>query len=498
MDGGVTADRYQQDLILALSAGPLANSTDHNESAKLLDNFRSNWVKANLDGADSDVMAGFSARAAGYEQNARATQASRVGNNIVAAAGDAFDQNIQGIMAESNTRGISADAVADGINREADKFLLAGGSKQDVNKAIIKAAAAYADENLDIGHAQAILDNINAGPGGKLGGTTAAKNVMKEVEDNITNKLHQLDSWAYTEQERKKQEIISNSSSIVGEGMLAAKIAGRPVTLDEYKTEISAVYKVGGWEAGQNFEKAIIASNKENFVEAQQTVDDLYVKVLSEHKWDPAMYDRMNRELGANTINRTTYSKLLGIMNEGQRQDKEDAKTPSFFKNDSYKIQGDDMDRFLGKDDVIFDATKELNRGQADAQFWTQIYRWDQEHPKATHDDQIEYATKVADRLKEQFRSPDLKLSGSVQSNVQKSPGVKSGAVNQIGAPKPEQDFQNLQDFHNALDEATKNPKGNGRINQKAAENGMSVLDYVKAQSVFYPEPQQPAVAPSK
>lgn len=489
MDGNVAADRYNEDLTLAMSSGPLANSTSQEDSNKLLDNFRSNWVKANLQDQDKDYVAGFGTRAAGYDLNVRAHQAAVVGRNIVAAAGDTFDHNAVGILQDSRQRGVAGPEVAVALKNASDKYLMAGGNAKDLNEKILKAVAADAEENYDSSHAHAILDSLSTGPGGTLGGTAAAKTEMLQVESNITNKLHQADAWAYEKKKQDDQAVIANSSMIVGDGMLDLKLKGEPATLEQFKTQIQAVYKVGGWEAGQNFEKAIIASNKENFVEAQQTVDDLTVQVLSGHQWDQAMFDRMNRELAANTINRTTYRNLLTIMNEGVRQDKQDAKEPSFFKNDAYKIQGDDMDRLLGKDDVIFDATREINRGQADAQYWIQIYRWDKEHPKATHDDQIEFATKTADRLKQQFRGPELKnLAGSIQSNIQKTPGISSGAVKQVGAPTVEQDFANGKDFDNAIAEATANPKGNSRIAQKAAEYGLSVPDYLKAQLPFYPD----------
>jgi hypothetical protein len=486
MDGSVAADRYNEDLLLATSTGPLANSTSQEESNKLLDNFKSNWIKANLQSQDGDFVAGFQAKSAGYDQNIRAHQAATVGNNIVAAAGDTFDQNIQGIIGESYTRGIDAPTVAEGINHEADKFLLAGGSKADVNKMILKAVAQDGKDNFDVSHAKAILDNIKTGPGGFLSGTTDAKTVMAAVEDHVTNALHQQDSWAYTEQEHKRQAVIQNASSSVGQALIQNAIDHKPVLLEDFKTQIDAVYASGGWEMAQNLQKAILKSQNDPESEETQIKDNLYTAVLgSEALID---FDRLNRERSAGTISLKTYVDLMEKTNERIRQNKADNKEPSFFKNESYKIQGDDMDRFLGKDDAIFDATKELNRGQADAQFWTQIYRWDQEHPKATHDEQIEYATKVGDRLKEQFRGPDLKLGGTIQSNLQRSPGISSGAVNQIGAPVPEQDFKNLQDFHNALDEATKNPKGQTRIAIKAAEHGMTPLEYAKQQSQFYPE----------
>ncbi len=490
MDGNVAADRYNEDLLLAASQGPLANSTSHDESSKLLDNFRSNWVKANLQSQDPDVVTGFGIRAAGYEQAIREHQAARVGKNIIAAASDAFDQNVQGLMFRSHANGATGAEVATDINRESEKLGLAGVNPQDRNNMILKAVAADAEENLDVSKGQEILNNITTGPGGKLGGTTAAKAVMQQVEANVSNKLWQIDSHEYTIGERKKQEVINNAQMTVGQGLLDHKLKSEPATLDEYKTQIKAVYAAGGWEAGQNFERAIIASNKENFVEASQTVDDLTVEVLAKHNWKPAMYDRMNRELAANTINRTTYSRLLGIMNEGVAADKRAATEKSYFKNDAYKIQADDMDRFLGKDDTIHDSTKEQARAQADGQFWIQTYIWDKEHPDATTDEQIEYAVRLADRLKQQVSGSELKLgNGTVQSATENLPGIKSGAVKQVGAPIMEKDFANAKDFMDNMAASAKAPKSRTtRIAVKAAENGMSQQDYVNAQKQFYPE----------
>ncbi len=489
MDGSVAADKYHEDLLLALSSGPLANATSHDESTKLLDTFRSNWTKANLKDQDPDVVTGFAARAAGYDMSAREAQASRVGNNIVAAAADTFDQNIQGILTRSHTHGYAPELTSLGISREADKLLLAGGSKADVNKAIIKAVAVDAEENFDVTHGEAVLNQIATGPGGKLGGTTAAKAAMQQVADNVSSKLHQLDSWAYTEGERKKQEVVSNAQMTVGQSMLDHQLKGEPSTVQEYETQIKAIYAASGWDAAQNMQRAIINSNKENFVEASQTVDDLTVEVLSKHNWSPAMYDRMNRELAANTINRTTYQRILGWMNEGVKQDKEDAKEPSFYKNQSYKIQFDDMDRFLGKDDTIHDATKELQRGQADAQFWTQVKKYDRDNPKATDEEKIDYATRTADRLKAQFSSTELKIGKNPQDVIKAAPGLQSGAVKQIGAPAMEKDFANAKDFMDNMAASAKAPKDKKtRIAQNAAANGMTELEYVDAQKKFYPE----------
>ncbi len=499
MDGSVTADRYNEDLLLAMSTGPLANSTDHNESTKLLDNFRTNWMQAHLKDAERDVVSGFQAKAAGYELNARAHQASVVGNNIVVAAGETFDHNIQGIISESYSRGISADAVAEGINREADKALLVGMSPQDVNKMVLKAAENDAMQNLDVNHAEAILNSVKGGPGGKLGGTTAAKNMLESVSVRIADELHQRDSWAHEEEVRKNQAIIAGSNTVVATAMLDAKIKGIPVTLDQFRPQIQAIYATGNWEQGQNLEKAIIASGKESLTEASFTKESLYVQVLAKHEVN---FDRLNRALSAGEININTYKDLGTKMNEILADEKRDAKEPSFFKNPAYSKQGDFLDVFLKGDEKIFDAAQAAARGEANSSFWQQIYDWDKANPKATAKEQTEEARTVADQLKEDWRNSSFAgLGGTVEGAINSSPGVKAGRVTPGPMPNTqnagkvpdklpdpsEPAFKNADDFHRALNEMIQNPTGS-QLHLMAIQHGMSDADFIAAQSAAFPE----------
>lgn len=500
MDGSVAADRYNEDLLLAMSTGPLANSTDHSDSTKLLDNFRQNWVKDNIQNEDGDFTAGFQAKAAGYDLNIRAHQAAVVGNNIVAAAGDAFDHNIQGIISESDTRGISADAVAEGINREADKFLLAGGSKQDVNKMIIKAAITAGFDNLDVSHAEAILGAVNGGPGGKLGGTTAAKEALQSLTTKVADELHQRDSWAYEADTRADKEVITNANMTVGTQLLELALKHQPATLEQFKTQIDAVYKVGGWEQAQNLQKAILASQKENMTEAIMQKEALVMDIYTKHMTN---FDRLNRALSAGEINVATYQTLGTKMNEIIEAEKRENKEPSFWKNQAYIRKSDFLTKFLLGDEKIFNGTAIASSNQAGTQFWDRMYEWDKANPKATPQQQSDEATKVSQQLMEDFRFGDMKsLVGPIENVINNAPGVKAGRVTPVGAslnlggggktpdklPGPDEPaFPSSDEFHRALSEAELNPQ-TSRLQIMATQHGMTLAEFIAIQAAQFPE----------
>lgn len=488
MDGAVAADRYNEDLLLAMSTGPLANATDHDASSKLLDNFRTNWVNSNLQDMDTDYVAGFRAKAAGYDFNIRNAQASRVGNNIVAAAGEAFDNTIQGILGESVSRGISSSAVADGINLAADKAILTGMAPKDVNTLILKAVENDAMQNLDVTHADAVLQEIKGGPGSSLGNTTAAKAMLESVSNRIANELHQRDSWSHEEEVRHKQQVVADANTTVGTALLDMSIKRQPATLEQFKDQINAVYKTGGWEQAQNLQKAILASQKESFTEATFVKESLYTDVYSKHLID---FDRLNRELSAGTISIATYKDLGDKMNEIAKQDKADSKEPSFYKNQSYKSKGDFLDKVLAGDEKIFNFESLVQRNQANTQFWDSMYAWDKANPKATPDEQLAKATEVSQRLIEDFRNADFAgLTDTVPNIIGQAPGVKSGNVKPIGVGDHttwEPAFANVKEFEAALaDYATKGASSIMATKAKAA--GIPIKDFITQQNILFPE----------
>lgn len=507
MDGSVAADRYNEDLLGVMSQGPLANSTDHTESAKMLDNFRTNWVNDNLQDKDPDFVSGFQAKAAGYELNVRAHQAARVGNNIVEAAADAFDQSVQGTLALHYSGGIPSDVIAKAINWEFDKAKLAGNDPKKLNEIVLKGLAASGMENLDVTHVEAVLADLNGGPGGKLAGTTAAKMMLEVLGSKISNELHQRDEWAYTEQQHKKQEIFASSTQVVATAMLQAKIDGKPVTLEQFAPQIKAVYNVGGWEQGQNFEKAILAAGKETFTEAAQQKADLLVSVLSRHEYN---FDRLNRALAANEINMRTYEDLATKMNEGIRQEKADNKEPSFFKYPGYMKQGDYLDTFLKGDEAVWDATKVIKRDAANADYWTQIYIWDKQHPNATDTEKIDEATRLSQKGMEAWRNEQMKgMVGTVRDTINRAPGVRKGQVTPVGLPpgtapqtdklpKPEESFDNAADFERALNEANLNTTGTSRLDILASQHQMSLGDFIALQMQLFPEAAPKKAEPAK
>lgn len=505
MDGSVAADRYNEDLLLALSSGPLANSTDHTESTKLLDNFRTNWVKANLQDQSQDYSAGFRAKAAGYELNARAHQAATVGNNIVAAAGDTLELNMHGIIGESYSRGISAEAVAEGINREADKALLVGMDPKDVNKMIIKAVAADAVDQLDVNHAQAILDAIKTGPGGKLGGTSAAKDVMEQVSSHVANELHQRDSWAHEEELRKTARVIAAANTSVGSALLDAQISGKPVTVEQFRPQIQAVLNTGNWEQAQNLEKAITLGGKENKSEATFVKESILTDIYSKHMVD---FDRLNRALAAGEINVATYQTFGNKMNEIVALEKADAKEPSFYRNKGYLDRNTALLSAMGADEKIFNYPAAVLRLQASSQFWTQVFDWDKAHPKADSKEQIEVATTIAQQLLEDFRNKSFAgLGGSVSHILETTPGAQGGKA-QVGLkptvspnlaapdklpPANTPAFTGPDDFNAALEESVKNPTSS-RLAMMAQQQGIPLADFIAIQSGLFPEePAKPA-----
>jgi hypothetical protein len=481
MDGSAKADEFNRDLLTALATGPLAQSTNQEESSSLIDTFKSNWMKANgVEKQSTDFVFGFGAKANGYEQNARRFQTERVSNNIAAAADEALGANVSGILEEITTLDLNPSAIGEGINLQKEKALLAGMTPQNINKTILESVATAAQEKLDTTILD-VLDHVNTGSG-KLGSTGEAKRVKEAVKTAIYRELQQRDSWEYTQEQRKKTKIVLTANASIGATMLANLQAGKPTTIAQVQKELDAIIATGDWSHAEAIKGAVIKSQKEEELPENEVVkNELYIATFRDREVNPK---RLTKAFESGDINLKTYDDLIHEHRANEEflssKDEEDEKRKRKAGTDpAFSRAGASLGRIFGGDLAVSVFEVQVLRSQAEAQYWTSVSRWAKANPQATETEKIEFATKTLNVVVEQFRSELGKFAGTVKGIINTAPGVKGGEVSPIGVNRYQSVFKSPEDFEAAIDEEIHNP-GKSRLAQKATELGMSVADLIQ------------------
>lgn len=490
MDGSVLADEYNKDLLIALSSGPLANSTSQEESDKLLDAFKQNWRNEHVSDPDRDFIAGFDRKATAYEVQARNHQAAVVGNNMVAAAGEAFSQNMQGILDEVNTRGLSVGAVADAINDEKEKALFVGMDPKDVNALILEGVATEARSRLDISLFD-VLGEIRTGTG-TLGGTTNARKLREQVTNQIYSELRQRDDYEYTKDVRKRAEIVRTANAAIGARLIQDLQRGQPTTIESVQTELDAIIAQGEVSHAQSLVSAIIKTQKEpDRPENELVKNKLYIDTYAGREIN---FSRLTRHFEAQDINLPTYVNLMEEQLQTQhynksQEDSDDSKRDTL--DPAFRESLSSLGRIAGGDLALNDFALQVSRAQAEAQFRRGARQWLAAHPEATEIEKIEASTKLLNSLVEQFRSQFGTFAGTVEEIIQGAPGVRSGQIQPIGLNSPaaaqpvQKHFKDALDWEAAVDEELATP-GKSRLAQIARSLGLTVEQFVQQQDPLY------------
>jgi len=275
-DGSVAADRYNSDLTIALATGPLAGSMDEGESEKLFNTFRTNWQDKNgITGQDPAYLDAFTRKANAYDTNARAHQASEIGNRKVADMMNNTYQEALGIFADATHNSLPPTVIADGLNHVANKLILLGIDPKKINSIILDAATTEALNTKSTTTPRLALDGVKTGSG-FLGRTLEAKERMHTIEAQISAAQDAADRASWTKREHDRTAAIQDSSAAIYDYFSLKRQNGEPLNENDVAGQIA---QVGHFDPGaaESLREVIKKANTEKFVDDGPTVNHLEV-----------------------------------------------------------------------------------------------------------------------------------------------------------------------------------------------------------------------------
>lgn len=293
-DGKVTADRYNADLTVALATGPMAANTDPSQIQPQADTFRQNWMKANIDPdsqSNQNFMQGFSAHANAYDMNAMSHQATEVGARMVNQVDQNTHNQIFGILSDGQTRGLTNESMADGINNVLDTLNLSSAMPyKKSNQVVLDELAEQAYTNKDM-RVFGVMNSIKTGSG-YLGQTKAAQDLMRTTQEHIASALaatddhsHKMDTWEREDTERSAQ---ANINTIINQN----DQQGKPTDLADVADELARLNKANP-SAASEMRTQVLESGKPHAqfdsLDAKYSLeDDLWSNNLTSDKINAA------------------------------------------------------------------------------------------------------------------------------------------------------------------------------------------------------------------
>jgi hypothetical protein len=186
--GRVTADKFATDLSIAAAADPkLQESVEPADFDAFAVEFRKAWLKENVgeDGnRDLHFENGFGPRADAYLTDARRQFGAQAGQRLVKAVGDQQYQEQFGVVEDGIRRGLTMEAMAEGINLANDRALATGLNPRVANEMTVQAVVDIAMRERN----PAILEVLKKVRGGSgfLYGTKQAQEKVREATDYIS------------------------------------------------------------------------------------------------------------------------------------------------------------------------------------------------------------------------------------------------------------------------------------------------------------------------
>jgi hypothetical protein len=450
-DGRVAADRYNADLIIALSTGPFSQSTDHAETEPLLNTFRSNWMKQNgVQGGDRDFMDGFAAKAQAYESTVRQHQASAVGQRIIDQTTNNTFHEVLGVFDEASFRDLSASSTADGIDSITSRGVLVGMDPKDVNRIVLDAAIAKAVETNSI-QPFLILDQVKTGSG-TLGRTKEALLARQSIEAQIADKTITRDRWAHEKLIQERAETELSASKNIFDTFLNNKLRGLPTTVDEVASELHRLGSVDAARA-ESMMKLVIESGKPSIQYDDPAVNrDLYNARIT----GTLTQSQINASFLSHLITVETAKDLTDYLHARQREELGDAhaarregiadaryaqeqarinRPKDITQLPSWRVAEDSIRKSFGDEPgVQMDASKANRLNEAIFRGRMMFDEWWRGTPTATQEDQYKKSSEIYKLMLDSYGDTSfaVKPGATVNDTLKDTPGAKQfGLVEQ-------------------------------------------------------------------
>lgn len=429
-DGRVAADQYNADLIVALSTGPFASSTDHKETESLLNTFRQNWIEHNgIETNNPAFMDGFAAKAQAYEATVRQHQAAAIGQRIVGQTTENTYHEILGVFDDASSRDLPASSTADGISLITQRGILVGMDPKDVNRIVLDAAISKAIETNSIAPFN-VLDQVKTGTG-FLGRTKEALLARESIQNQISQRLIDLDNHAFTQAQRKRDELERTTSAAVFGALFQNDLNGLPTTLQAVAPQIQELSQVDPMKAHE-LEEIVLNSNKprpqyDNESTRKTLTVDLFENNLKQGTITSAYRAGLiTVETAKDLTDRLHAHQREGIADSRYASEQDRVAKPKNIQQiPAFSEAAAGIRRSFGEDPFGFNkldpqVTDKMN--DALSSFYISAQQWREANPNATMEDFLTKANELRKKILELYPplSEDSNLSG--KSPISKEP----------------------------------------------------------------------------
>ena len=241
------------------------------------------------------------------ETDATRAQAERISNRIDQQRRENTFFEIQGIMDELDSRNLSMEGAADGINLTKDHQLLVGVQPQEFNDIVLDAVAAKALDLKDPGVFK-VLDSIATGTG-VLGRTSKARDTVARITSGIASDLEDKDRFDAEQEDRLREEAARTSSSTIQSVLFENNLNGNATTLEQV-AEAMRDLALADPRLAQSMRQAIITSALPGKEDDPQMRQDLYLGLFENGRIDRV---QVAGAFNAGTITLATFKDLLGL-----------------------------------------------------------------------------------------------------------------------------------------------------------------------------------------
>lgn len=265
--GRAAAGRYGSDLMEQIVTDPeLQETGDLAAFDEKVSKFREQWLEANAgDARDGAFDKGFGAIADGYMLDARRSFAAAAGARMEKRAGESLQVIIGQALVEGARSGDMQTAVAI-INGETADFLKDNPRAGRI--ANIRAVAAVEDwarlnyKDVTQESLTALLEQINAGPGNKLFGTSEAKQMVARVSNDAIQMRQRDNQVANAKQAKERVEAERTVFGSLSEAFLTASDPSA-VDIAPFLKAIAAVDPISGPKAVHDFRAMFMETRDE-------------------------------------------------------------------------------------------------------------------------------------------------------------------------------------------------------------------------------------------
>ena len=504
-DGRVSADQYNAALQVALETGEFSQSVNPSETEGLIADFRRRFIEANgLSEKEPAFLSGFANRANVYETDATRAQAARISNRIDQQRRENTFFEIQGIMDELDSRNLSMEGAADGINLTKDHQLLVGVQPQEFNDIVLDAVAAKALDLKDPGVFK-VLDSIATGTG-VLGRTSKARDTVARITSRIASDLEDKDRFDAEQEDRLREEAARTASSTIQSVLFENNLNGKETTLEQV-AEAMRDLALADPRLAQSMRQAIITSALPGKEDDPQMRQDLYLGLFENGRIDRV---QVAGAFNAGTITLATSKDLFDRDARNTRNTESDrrarqaearANEPAGITADPVFKQGKSNLEAIFAQDPLKNIDQDLSfrKGEALLQYHFAADEFRTANPNATLQEKLKFTSDIVGALSDGFSS---NLSGKTsQQVIDASPGVQSGDITPISelgkSPSASQEiglmqfFKEEAEFFTALDEysaALPNASGTrlGDIIRQLKLKPEEILDFLNAQGNLY------------